>query len=68
MKNNDGKMPILFKKLEECCGCTACYSVCPMKAIKMSKGKDGFLYPNIDRSKCIKCYKCLNVCPFSKNN
>ena len=27
--------PVLYQKKEECCGCAACYSVCPKNAITM---------------------------------
>lgn len=55
--------PILFKTKEECCGCTACYAVCPKKAITMQEDTEGFLYPAIDQDKCIGCKQCLRVCP-----
>lgn len=58
------KIPILYRKKLDCCGCTACYIICPKKAIKMVEDKDGFNYPEIDRNICIRCYVCLNVCPF----
>lgn len=52
---------------EECCGCTACESVCPVDAISMKKDNEGFLYPKIDQSICIDCHLCRKVCPFSKD-
>ena len=39
----------------KCSGCTACKSICPKGAISMIEGYDGFLYPEIDQSKCIDC-------------
>ncbi len=57
------EIPILFKTKAECCGCTACYAVCPKKAITMQEDKEGFLYPAIDQDKCIGCKQCLRVCP-----
>lgn len=56
----------LFNKKEECSGCGACYSICPQKAITMKQDEEGFLYPEIDKNKCIKCKKCLSVCAFKK--
>ena len=26
--------------------------------------EEGFEYPQIDESKCVRCYQCLKVCPF----
>ena len=57
------ELPILFKRKEECCGCTACYAVCPKGAISMVEDVEGFEYPKLDGEKCVKCYICLNVCP-----
>ena len=47
---------------DECCGCTACMSCCPTKAIEMQPDYEGFLYPVVDNSKCIDCGKCVKVC------
>ncbi len=52
-----------LKKKSECCGCTACYNVCPKNAIYMEEDEEGFLYPKIDRNKCIDCGLCEKVCP-----
>lgn len=56
-------IPILFKKREDCCGCRACYAICPKRAIDMQQDKEGFEYPVIDEEKCICCNSCLKVCP-----
>lgn len=56
--------PILYKKKSECCGCTACYAICPKGAISMLPDEEGFLYPTIDKEKCVKCYACVKVCAF----
>jgi coenzyme F420-reducing hydrogenase beta subunit len=48
----------------KCCGCTACFSVCPQKAINMFTDEEGFLYPKVDQSKCIECQICDHVCKF----
>ncbi len=47
----------------DCCGCGACYSICPQKCIDMKPDKLGFLYPVIDEDKCIHCSACELVCP-----
>ena len=61
------EIPILFDKKEECCGCTACYAICPKEAIAMVEDVEGFEYPHIDSDKCITCYRCLTVCPFKES-
>lgn len=48
---------------KECCGCTACMHICPMKCIAMEEDEEGFLYPVINEEKCIHCHQCENVCP-----
>ena len=37
-------IPILYSKKEECCGCTACYAICPKEAISMEEDEDCLLY------------------------
>lgn len=56
--------PILWKEKEECCGCTACAMICPQGAISMEADEEGFEYPILDQSKCVKCHKCIKVCSF----
>lgn len=56
-------LPVLYNRKEECCGCTACYAICPKFAILMVEDEEGFEYPQIDESKCIRCYHCIKVCP-----
>ena len=53
----------LFLRKEECCGCSACFAACPVKAISMVMDKEGFLYPSIIIDKCIMCNTCKKVCP-----
>lgn len=47
----------------QCTGCSACMNSCRHKAIKMVNDKFGFLYPEIDESKCVDCKLCQIVCP-----
>lgn len=47
----------------DCCGCTACMHVCPVKCITMREDGEGFLYPAVDSQRCIGCRKCDEVCP-----
>ena len=48
---------------EDCCGCEACRQCCPHKCISMKKDEEGFLYPIIDKTKCVECGLCERVCP-----
>ena len=57
------KIPILYSRKEECCGCTACYAICPKSAIRMEEDEEGFEYPLIDENKCVGCLQCIKVCP-----
>ena len=49
--------------VQNCCGCTACVNACPKAAIEMKEDFEGFLYPELDKSKCINCGVCEKVCP-----
>ena len=60
-------LPVLYEKRESCCGCTACFAICPVQAISMLPDEEGFLYPVVDAEKCIRCYKCIPVCAFKKD-
>jgi coenzyme F420-reducing hydrogenase beta subunit len=57
-------MPKLFKEKRDCCGCTACVSICPTTAISMRSDEKGFKYPFVDEALCIDCGLCLKVCRF----
>lgn len=59
-------IPLLYAHKEDCCGCTACYAVCPKGAIIMLEDGEGFEYPKVDDMRCIRCYRCLMVCPIVK--
>lgn len=52
---------------DECCGCTACASICGHKAISMQPDSLGFLYPKVDINKCTNCGLCEKVCAFNNN-
>lgn len=60
----------IFLNNEECCGCTACESICPKEAINMEADSEGFKYPQINDEKCVECGLCIKVCPLKnkKNN
>lgn len=52
---------------DSCYGCWACFSICAVSAITMRENMEGFLYPQVDLQKCIKCKKCEMVCPSINN-
>lgn len=56
---------IEIKNKADCCGCTACNAVCPHDAITMRPDAMGFLYPVVDKDKCIDCGLCEKVCAFN---
>lgn len=62
MKRKENTIPVLFVEKKECCGCGACYSVCPVGAIHMERDEEGFLYPEIDENKCKRCGLCKKCC------
>lgn len=55
---------------KNCCGCSACASICPKHSIAMTCDDEGFLYPNVNKETCVNCGLCEKVCnelhPFDK--
>lgn len=51
-----------------CCGCHACYNICPQECITMQSDDEGFRYPVIDREECTECDLCDMVCPIMCSN
>lgn len=49
----------------DCCGCTACMSICGHDAITMEPDALGFLYPKVNLDKCVDCKLCEKVCAFN---
>ena len=46
-----------------CNGCRLCEKICPVQAITIQADSlDGFLYPVIDKNKCIECHLCEKKC------
>lgn len=60
---NKKEQPNILKNKKKCCGCTACYAICPKHAIAMVEDEKGFKYPHISEKECICCYRCIRVCP-----
>lgn len=56
-----------IKDKRNCCGCSACASVCPKDCITMTEDEEGFLYPWINKETCIDCGICEEVCPIIKS-
>ena len=54
---------INLKNKQDCCGCSACAQRCPKQCISMTEDEEGFLYPQVDTSKCVDCHLCEKVCP-----
>ena len=48
----------------DCCGCTACESICAHNAIQMQADSLGFFYPKVDNDLCVDCGLCQKVCKF----
>jgi uncharacterized protein (DUF362 family) len=59
--NSLQKRPSISAKL--CKGCNVCINNCPMKAITIENGKNG-KNAKVDYTKCISCFKCVDVCPY----
>lgn len=53
---------IEIKDKSKCSGCHACMSICPKSAIEMKCDDEGFLYPFVDKEKCVDCGLCEEAC------
>lgn len=58
---------IQITSLQNCCGCGACFQVCPKQSICMQTDGEGFVYPVVNQEKCIECGLCEKVCPYLKS-
>lgn len=67
-QNECRKLPILYENKADCCSCGACAAICPSGAISMIIDKEGFIYPNVDENRCIRCYLCVKKCPIKEDN
>ena len=57
-------MIAIYTDKKECCGCTACMSICPKQSITMQPDEDGFVYPAVNDDLCVECGLCRKVCAF----
>ena len=46
-----------------CFGCGACAAACRKSALKMEPDGEGFLFPQMDLTLCVKCGACRRACP-----
>ncbi len=53
-------LTMAYKINDDCIGCGACASECPVEAISEGDGKY-----EIDADTCIDCGNCAEVCPVS---
>jgi coenzyme F420-reducing hydrogenase beta subunit len=56
---------VQITKKQDCCGCTACYVLCPENCITMVEDEQGFLYPEVNKAICINCGLCIKGCPLN---
>ncbi len=54
---------ISIQSPKDCCGCEACVASCPKQCISMQENDEGFLYPVVDASLCVRCGLCNKICP-----
>lgn len=62
MNNSENLPPVLWQEKKDCCGCAACEAVCPVGAISMRQDEEGFFYPYINETACLRCRLCVRVC------
>ena len=53
----------MIKISEQCTGCSACASLCPVQSISLKTNEYGELFPVVDQKKCVNCGMCVEVCP-----
>ena len=59
---------IQLSNKKDCCGCFACVQRCPKQCISFKEDNEGFLYPVVDKDRCIDCGLCEKVCPVLHQN
>ncbi|MBP3749799.1 MAG: polysaccharide pyruvyl transferase family protein [Ruminobacter sp.] len=66
MKDKFEKIDSIPVGAELCTGCSACASICPTGAIKMSVDREGFYAPVFNKELCTNCKLCTKVCPIKE--
>lgn len=56
---------VFTKDKTNCAGCGACVLSCRHGALCSKEDEEGFLYPELDKEKCIKCGLCNKICPIN---
>lgn len=54
---------IQIQNSAECCGCSACVSICPVRCISLEPTEEGFLQAQVNADLCVQCGACDRVCP-----
>lgn len=54
---------IAISEKKDCCGCNACYDICPKNAVSLEIDIEGFWYPKVDKTLCVNCGLCEKTCP-----
>lgn len=67
LKNKSFKSYIFTGIKETCSGCGTCVQLCKKDALSMQPDSEGFLFPVVDESKCIRCGLCDSRCPEVRN-
>lgn len=61
-------MKMVRENKNECNGCGICKKLCKHEAIKLTKDKNGFVYPMINTDICVGCNICLKACKTLDND
>ena len=47
----------------DCNGCKMCAEICSHNAIRYETDAEGFWYPKVNASLCVRCGLCVKKCP-----